>query len=70
MTSIQSSSLNIHIASKINQISFKLISISWPEQNTILELFDSSLNSEIEWDYNIAIMIYTCPKTNPTIDLI
>lgn len=70
MTSIQSSSLNIHIASKINQISFELISISWPEQNTILELFDSSLNSEIEWDHNMAIMIYTCPKTNPTIDLI
>lgn len=70
MTSIQISSLNIHIASKINQISFKLISISWPEQNTILELFDSSLNSKIEWDYNMAIMIYTCPKTNPTIDLI
>lgn len=70
MTSIQSSSLNIHIASKINQISFELISISWPEQNTILELFDSSLNSEIEWDYNMVYMIYTCTKSNQTIDLI
>lgn len=70
MTSIQSSSLNIYIASKINQISFELISISWPEQNTILELFDSSLNSEIEWDYNMVYMIYTCTKSNQTIDLI